>query len=123
MRGGETMKKITWALLFLIVLMIPISAQAATPRVPKVLPGITFNGTTATCTTTVFGDNVDDSISLTAKLWKGSECIATWIDSGSGYLNFSRTMTVENGYMYKLTADVSINGKSLQTISTTGICG
>lgn len=117
------MKKIAWALLFLMVLTIPVSAQAATPRTPKVLPGITFDGTTATCTVTVFGDNTKDGISLTAKLWKGSECIAIWTDSGSGYLNFSRTMTVESGYTYKLTADVSINGKSLQTISTTGICG
>lgn len=105
------MKKPIWlTLLLLLALMLPITAQAA-PRSPRATPSISFSGTTAT-----------DSISLTAKLWKGSECIATWTASGTGTLKFSKTKTVEKGSTYKLTADATVNGTKLPTASATGTC-
>lgn len=116
------MKKPIWlTLLLLLALMLPITAQAA-PRYPKVAPSISFSGTTATCKVSVRGDSTSDSISLTAKLWKGSECIATWTASGTGTLNFSKTKTVEKGSTYKLTADATVNGTKLPTASATGTC-
>lgn len=109
--------------LLLMALLIPVSAQAASPRAPKVMPYIDFDGTTATCSVSVIGDNTKDSIFLTAKLYKGSSCIATWTASGSGHLNFSKTKSVQKGKTYKLTADVTINEKALATASTSGTCG
>lgn len=59
------MKKTIWlTLLLLLALMLPITAQAA-PRYPKVVPSISFSGTTATCKVTVRGDSTSDGISLT----------------------------------------------------------
>lgn len=116
------MKKTIWlTLLLLLALMLPITAQAA-PRYPKVVPSISFSGTTATCKVTVRGDSTSDGISLTAKLWKGSECITTWTASGTGTLKFSKTKTVEKGSTYKLTADATVNGTKLPTASATGTC-
>ena len=69
------MKKHIILCLLLMALLIPVSAQAASPRAPKVMPYIDFDGTTATCSVSVIGDNTKDSIFLTAKLYKGSSCI------------------------------------------------
>lgn len=115
------MKKTLFAAFFLLMLVFPFSAQA-TQRSAMVKPNITFSGTTATCSVSVIGNSAKDSISLTVKLYSGNACIATWTDSGSGNLNFSRTKTVQKGSTYKLTADVSINGTALSTASTTGTC-
>lgn len=115
------MKKVVFTALFLFLIAIPVSAQAA-QRSTASIPNIAFSGTTATCTVSVNGDSANDSISLTAKLYQGNECIATWTDSGNGKLRFSRTKTVQSGKTYKLTADVTINGTALGTRSATGTC-
>ena len=116
------MKKPIWlTLLLLLALMLPITAQAA-PRSSSAKPSLSFSGTTATCKVTVYGTGTKDSISLTAKLWKGSECIATWTASGTGRLDFSKTKTIEKGSTYKLTADATVNGTKLSTTSATGTC-
>ena len=115
------MKKVVFTALFLFLIAIPVSAQAA-QRSTASIPNIAFSGTTATCTVSVNGDSANDSISLTAKLYQGNECIATWTDSGNGKLRFSRTKTVQSGKTYKLTADVTINGTALGTTSATGTC-
>lgn len=120
-KGGEQMKKVVFTALFLFLIAIPVSAQAA-QRSTASIPNIAFSGTTATCTVSVNGDSANDSISLTVKLYQGNECIATWTDSGNGKLRFSRTKSVQSGKTYKLTADVTINGTALGTTSATGTC-
>lgn len=115
------MKKSTFAAFLILLLLIPVSAQAS-QRGVAVSPNIRFNGTTATCTVSVSGNNAKDAISLTAKLYCGSDCIATWTDSGTGRLSIVKTKSVQSGKNYKLTADVTINGTALATASTTGTC-
>ena len=117
------MKKSVSIFLLLVALLIPISAQAASLRTSRVYPSLSFDGTTATCSVYVSGNKTTDSIALTAKLWQGSKCIATWSSSGTGYLNFSKTKAVSSGSSYKLTADVTINGNALDTASASGMCG
>lgn len=115
------MKRTVFAVLLLLALVFPVSAQAA-QRLAIARPSITFSGTTATCSVSARGNSTKDSISLTAKLYNGSTCIATWTDSGTGSLNFSKTKTVQSGNTYKLTADVTINGTALATASASGTC-
>ena len=116
------MKKSISAILLLIALLIPVSAQAASPRTSRVYPSLSFDSTTATCSVYISGNKTTDSIALTAKLWQGSKCITTWHASGTGDLNFSKTKTVSSGSSYKLTADVTINGNALDTASASGTC-
>lgn len=115
------MKKSTFAAFLILLLLIPVSAQAS-QRGVAVSPNIRFNGTTATCTVSVSGNNAKDAISLTAKLYCGSDCIATWTDFGTGRLSIVKTKSVQSGKNYKLTAAVTINGTALATASTTGTC-
>lgn len=115
------MKKILSALLLLAALALPVSAQSP-QRAVRATPNISFSNATATCSVSVYGENKTDRISLTAKLYQGDACIATWTDSGTGYLNFSRSKRVQKGKSYKLTADVTVNGESFSTASDTGTC-
>ena len=121
------MKKISFVLALSLILSVPTTAYAAIPEdispfVFRVYPQISFEGETATCTATVFGNKSDDSISITLTLWQEDVCIATWRASGTGYMQFTRTKEVTEGLQYKLSADVTINGIAKPTVSTYGIC-
>lgn len=121
------MKKTALFLALVLILSIPTTAYAAVPDeispfVLRIYPQISFDGGTATCTVTIIGDKTTDSISLTLKLWQGESCIATWNASGTGYMQFSRSIDVLTGLQYKLTADVTFNGVAKPTVSVQGVC-
>ena len=97
-------------LLIALSMVIPVAANAATPRILSIVPGLSFSGTTAYCELTVIGDYATDKYSATVKLWKGNSCIKTWTCSGTGYIDFSKTYTVELNTDYSLSADVTVNG-------------
>lgn len=113
------MKKIA---LFLALLMfvLPVTVNAATTRNANISPGLKIDGTTATCSVLVVGNAENDQITLVVKLWKGSSCIATWNESGIGYVNFLEYKTVSKGAEYTLTAEVVISGIRQPTYSING---
>lgn len=110
------MKRIAF-LLALLMFILPVTANAATPRSIFIKPGISFEEDTAICTVSVTGNSMKDNIEVTVKLWQESSCIATWTTSGTGYVNFSTTRSVRDGVEYTLTADVTINGVKQPTAS------
>lgn len=114
------MKKaiISLALVVVLVLMIPLSVNAAMPKATAIVPGLSFNGTTAICTLTVSAD-ATDSIYATIKLWNGSTCLKTWYRSATEVLTFRDTASVSINGTYTLTADVSINGSAQPQASVT----
>lgn len=121
------MRKTALLLAFILVMAIPVTANAASPDeinpyALHVRPGLSFDGTTANCSVTVIGENTSDSISIIMKLWQGNSCIATWSTSGKGYVQFSRSKNVTEGLQYKLTADITINGIAKPTFSDYGTC-
>ncbi len=116
------MRKTAFLLALLMILAIPVSAQADTMRASQIYPVLYFNGTTATCGVSVYGKTAEDAITATVKLWDGGTCLETWYPSGTGSLNFSGAKTVTSGRQYKLTVDATINGVALTTVSTTGTC-
>lgn len=115
------MKKIA-LLMALLLFVLPVTVNAATPRIVGIKPGIEFNGTTATCTVSITGESMKDDIEAVVKLWHGGSCIATWNTSGTGYLSFSKTKTVTKGREYTLTVDATINGVTQKTFSYTDKC-
>ena len=121
------MRKTAFFLALILILSVPTTAYAAVPDeispfALKIMPSLSFDSETANCTVTVIGDNMSDSISITMKLWQGNSCIATWSTSGTGYMQFSRSIDVTEGLQYKLTADVSINDNAKPTVSVQGTC-
>lgn len=115
------MRKIA-LLLALLLLVLPVTANAATARLINIKPEIGFDGTTANCTVSVTGNSMKDEIEVVAKLWQGNSCIVTWKMSGTGYVALSQSKTVTKGKEYTLTADVSINGVAQKTSSFTSKC-
>ena len=79
--------------------LLSSTAHAAT-RAAAVVPRISFNGTTASCTVFVAADRPTDDIEAVIKLWQGSKCIET----------------------YQLTVDVTLEGKVQPRFSVEGTC-
>lgn len=102
-----------------LVLVIPISVQAASQRTIAAKPCITFTDSTANCTVDIWGNNMSDPIEATIKLWNGGICLKTWKISGAGYINFSETVSAAKGNTYTLTVDASINNVLQPNYSTT----
>lgn len=127
-RKGEIIgRKVLIILVCALVFSFFTTAYATTPDdvsplAFRMIPQISFEGERATCTAIVFGDNMNDELFVTLKLWQGNTCIATWSTSGTGHLQFTRTKTVTRGVQYKLTLDVTINGVKEPTASVLGTC-
>lgn len=115
------MKKLALLLAVVLVLSAPLTVHAAT-RALSIYPDLAFNGTTATCDATVLGDTDSEYIVVTMKLWHGTNCIASWTDSGYGFVLMNEKCTVTKGQTYKLTVDVTINGVSKTPVSVSETC-
>lgn len=114
------MKKnvLLFALLFLF--FIPVKTNATTTRIVTIDPRLDFDGTTANCYVSIFDPSAD--IKATIKLWQGTSCIATWNAKGTGFVEFSDTVTVSKGKSYTLTVDAIIDGVAKPRQSCTGTC-
>lgn len=111
------MRKIALLLALVLLFSVPLSVQAATPRIVPIYPDISYSGNVATCTVQIVGHYGTDHLEATIKLWRGSSCIATWNESGTGYINFSETATVTQGKTHKLTVDCWVNGVAQERVS------
>ena len=116
------MKKIALLLAIVLVFGIATTAHAAEPRILSILPGLSFNGTTAECSVVVAADYATDEIDVVIKLWRGSTCLRTWYASGEGYVFWDDTAAVNKGTTYKLTADVTVNNYTHPRVSISGTC-
>lgn len=115
------MKKHFFSIMCAFLVLLSSTAHAAT-RAAAVVPRISFNGTTASCTVFVAADRPTDDIEAVIKLWQGSKCIETWEASSVGDLAFSGTATVSRGKTYQLTVDVTLEGKAQPRFSVEGTC-
>lgn len=85
-------------------------AMAAEPRGISAVPGLTVNGTTATCTLSAVGNYSTDKLVASIKLYKGSVLIDSWTATGNGYIFFSDTATISRGPTYTLKVTLTVNG-------------
>lgn len=111
------MKKRFLVLLFVMVMLFSLSAHAVSPRTIDIFPNITFVGTEATCTASITGDRLTDSISATMALKQGTRVIDEWSDSSSGILSMAGTADVSRRTTYTLTVDAIINGVAQPTVT------
>lgn len=114
------MKKrfITVVLVIALFAMLCVNASATTVRVQQVLPQLSFSGTTANCSVTVYGDN-DISVELVLK--NGSTVVDSWSGSGRIRVFLSGSHKVVSGKTYTLVATGTINGQAFEA-STSGTC-
>jgi len=114
-------KGIILLVVFLLVFSSPHFVNAAT-RAINIMPNIEFDGTDATCTAYIVGNNASEPIDATIKLWNRNRCIETWTVSGTGYIVFSETILVEDGKIYRLSVDAAFDGVMQPTVSISRTC-
>lgn len=109
--------------LVLVVFLLSMTAMAVSPRMAYIVPALNFDGKTANCYVEISADSDTDYITVTATLWRGSTDLETWTESGYGFVYLSESKDVSiRGVTYKLTADVTINGRQLDQVYTTAKC-
>lgn len=118
-----TRRVFSFVLALILLSTTALGVSAATPRIITMSPGIEFNGETATCTLNVTAEYMSDKIFAIVKLFdEDNNCVKTWVQSGTGYLSFTRTAEVTSGVKYTLKAYVTVNDVSKPTVSATGTC-
>lgn len=105
-----------------LVLVLSIPVSAAQIRAISTTPSLSFDGTQANCTVSIYANNNSEKISATVKLWNGSTCLKTWSTSGTGSLSFYKTATVKKGQTYKLEVSYSVAGVSKTPVSVSAKC-
>lgn len=105
----------------LLIIVIPVTAYAATPRATVASPVLEFEGMTAKCKGTITSEP-NNTLEAEIKLFKGSACVATWNASGTGFLVFNKSKTVTSKGEYTMTVSISINGVESFTVSDSANC-
>lgn len=102
-----------------ILLTLVVPGEAISLYSERSYPTLSISGQTATCMITVKANSDTAKIKATMKLYQGNTKIAAWTASGTGSLSMKKTKKVAAGKTYKLTADVTIDGKKQPTASAT----
>lgn len=115
------MKRRILALVTLVVMVLTVCAQAATPWASG-KPRLTFEGSTAHCSATCRGDSSSDTVRATITLYDGSVRLGSWSDSGTGSVTVSGECDVERGESYTLKLNYSVNGVAKSPVTVTATC-
>lgn len=113
------MRKVALFLAIIIVVAMPLSVSAAS-RAISVNPTLQFVGTTAECEAIVVGNNGTDYVEVTMKLMRGTSCVATWSDSGYGYVYMYEEASIVRNVTYTLVVQVKVNNVVLDPASVSG---
>ena len=111
------MRKIAFILAIVLILSIPLSVQAVEPKMTSIHPRISLDGATVTCTVTAVADNMSEYLEATIRLYRAGNLVATWYEDGYGYINWTKTRNVPQGYTYTLTVDLTVDGDAVPQVS------
>lgn len=110
-------------LVFVVVMAIfSLTVAAAEMRYQSVLPEIGFSGGNAFCSVEVITGDSNAEIELYVELWEGDSMVDAWEESGTGYVEWSRSFSATSGETYTLVAYATVNGRDLSTKYATEVC-
>lgn len=113
------MKKLAFLMALILIVSIPVSANAATVRMVDIYPSITFQDDVAYCSIAFYGDSQSDQITARIKLYEDGVFKAAWPVSGYGSFTFSRQAYATRGCTYTLVVEATINGVERSPYSIT----
>ena len=108
--------------LLVAVLLVAIPSWAAETRSAVVAPGLSFNGTIATCVIQVEADYESDRIEVYAELCEGSTVVASWNEAEMEYVDVSYRVSVTRGKTYTLRIYATVNERDLPVAYITRKC-
>lgn len=115
------MKKRILSLATLLLIVLSVTAQAAETRMGG-NPALTFDGTTAQCTTTCYGRNTSDRVTATLTLYLGSTYVDSWSKTGTYRVHISGETEVQSGKTYTLKMTWTVNGEEQPAVSVSKRC-
>lgn len=92
--------------LMLVCVMTAQTVRAAEPRALETLVNLMFDGTTAACSATCYGNQPSDKLEATLALYQGSTCIDSWSNSGKWRVFFFRGVRGQIGQNLPAGADL-----------------
>ena len=108
---------------FAIVIAMSFPARAANESYVSTFPGLSFSGTTATCSLDVYAAHATDPIVASVTLKHGSSTVKQWTNlTANGILNFSDVAGVVHGYTYTMQVTLTINGVPYMVSDVTKTC-
>ncbi len=106
-----------------IVIAMSFPVRAANESGAVVIPGLSFSGTTATCSLEVYAPHATDTISASVVLKRGNSTVKQWTNlTDVGYMDFSDTASVSHGQTYTMQVTLSINGITYTVADLTKTC-
>lgn len=114
------MKKRVTAMVLVPLFALSMTAYAAESRANKVIPSLTFDGTTANCEVLISDPGAEIEVTLT--LYRTLSRIGSWSASGTSYVVINEECEVKNGLEYRLVATGTIDGVDFSE-EVTGTCG
>ncbi len=114
------MKRRICALAAVLLLVMTMTVHAAPARIPRPRNILSFNGTTATCSTTLseYGKEID----IELQLWQGSTLVASWPASGTSKVSVEGTCRVTKGQTYSLIVTGTIGEQAYTSAPVTKTC-
>lgn len=114
------MKRRLCALAAVLALVMTMTVHAAPARTPRPNGSLTFNGTTATCSTTLsdYGKELDVEL----QLWQGSTLVASWPASGTSKVSVEGTCQVTKGQTYSLVVTGTAGSSDFSITLATKTC-
>lgn len=115
------MKKYIVFLSVLLALLIAISAWNAGNQAAVIRPTLVFQENRVVCGLHIKTDTEDEFLHAVIRLWENGRCVATWRETGIGFLQFSETVPAVPGSTYCLTVRVNISGRKLPQMSVENV--
>ena len=113
------MKKLAFLMALILIVSIPVSANAVEVRAINIYPSISFQDDVAYCSIAFYGDSQSDQITAKIKLYEDGVFKAAWPVSGYGSFTFSRQAYATRGCTYTLVVEATFNGVEYAPVSTT----
>ena len=114
------MKKriVSGVLAVVLILTLSVYSLAAT-KMHSVVPKLTFNGATATCSASIVASGYIDA---TLELYCSSTLIDSWSATGTNYLNLMGSTSVVSGNTYTLRVSGTAGGEVISSTPVTKTC-
>lgn len=117
------MKKrvISVALVMVLVMSMCVPVFAVSARANRISsPTIYFSGGRAYCSVTITAAYQD--IDATLQLWRGSNLVASWSESGTSFVGIDESHAVTSGRTYSVTVTGTIDGVPFSESSGSVTC-
>ena len=114
------MRRIIVCTVIVATIMTSIVSAHALAMATRYKTSLDFNGSTAHCYASVMDSG--KTITITAKLWRGTALIGTWSDTDNSFVEVNGIKMAQSGQTYTLKVSYTINGVTHNLPDITKTC-